>query len=334
MRPSLLIAALLSTAPWWMAGPVRAQSVNEAPPSWTKRLSVELVAPQTKRGEEKWDFNLIEMPFPSIFGVSVGTSPVGTTAPDMWLVVIDAEGSATAYLRGADAASAQPTGSMILKPAQGLSLSRCPDSFQCEYRDLAFPEGCFGLVVLDQDVASHDFMLAAVVYEPGRATEAQVSAVEGQVHAYLAGVTASGGLIEGGPAPGSELPLRSLKECEEEVCFSDEMAGTAGVRFLYTEQRRETLPCGPGMIEGRLYAERLGGYGVELTFEPTINQCSGEISLEWDFGDAFAPERSTAAAVTHVYDQPGVYEIAVTPTCRRTTRSCVAEPVASRLRLE
>lgn len=307
-----------------------AQSVNQPPAYWTRTISMELVAPPVKASGEVWDFNPLGggLVIPGPAGTGAFSHGVGSDRPDMWLVIIDENGGSTAYLvRPQDRAprSGNPLRA-ILAPAETSSMARCPNAMVCQYRDIRVPENCFGIVVMDQDVRAHDFMLAGVLYEPGKVTNQNLQAVSAAVRNYLAALRGRGAM-EGGPAESEKIPVRPLTRCQDRVCFSDELAGLAGVKVVPGEgmEFMEGIACQQGTFKGTVSVEQSSP--LEVQIEVTVEaECGGKVRYFWDFGDGLT-EETDAPMVTHLFPSPKRYAISVTPRCYQPPQACEGSPM-------
>jgi hypothetical protein len=319
-----------------MTASASAQALKEQPEGWTKVISLELVAPEFKRSGETWDLNPVESPFICVPGTPAcaGTSRVGSTRPDMWLTIIDAEGNSGGYQVDPSQRVGRSTSRVqnLFTPAATRSSARCPDALTCLYRDIRVPDGAFGVVVLDEDVKEHDFMLAGIVYDPDKVDDVTIDKIEQHVHDYIENLRLNRQLA-GGPAAGDPIELRAAKDCTNKVCFLDELAGVAGLKLTLSQPLTPGVRCSASTISGALDWNNDAKGDIKFHFDEKANSCSGTLGFSWDFGDgdeASSPETT----ISHRYDKPGDYTVIVTPSCSQRARSCQGAPATQTINVK
>lgn len=315
------------------AADVAAQSLNQPPASWAREVNLELVAPPSKGSNIPWDMDVMRSPFMCVPGTPfcTGTSPLGgSEAPDMLLFILDADGGAAQYgTRPADRPRSSSPFSAIINPAEAMSMAKCPNAYVCQYQGIRVPGDTFGVVVLDQDLQSFDFMLAGIIYST-KGNQQQVDRVEKHIYGLFEELRRKGQL-KGAPQPGTELPIGEFDKCKEaHPCFNDTLAGIAGVRILPAGSDMKGLPCGDGVLSGDIVGETRPDFNVAMEFRVTDNQCIGRMELVWDFG-AGRPETTTETSLVYQFGKAGSYQVNVTPRCVRATRACDATTVTTRV---
>ena len=72
---------------------------------------------------------------------------------------------------------------------------------------------------------------------------------------------------------------------------------------------------------------------LELTAADLESECPGQLEFMWNFGDGKSAITS-AANVSHVYGDPGSFQVTATPRCRRQFTLCEAPQVSKRFQVK
>lgn len=271
---------------------------QEIPPAWTKLMTIQAEARQTKLNGRPWDPSDLSVmpPLPHIFGAVF--FPVTSPAPDMLICIADESGSKRCHQR--------PETNVM-----GVPYSLCQDSFACTLESVAVPENYIGVLVADLDfLGVNDFVMAHIVYS-GPKDPRRILLVERTLHEIAREWHVA-------DAP-TQFLSDELATCTRRgPCVPRGGAGWLGYEEAKVEECGETISM---TLRGKDPGESLPSLQLEIA--DLNSDCSGSLEFHWDFGDG-KTALTTAPSATHVYENPGVYKVAAMPRCRRQVTVCEA----------